>query len=61
MSLVSIARDAVGQVLSGDDFVDGCQLVKFDAVEGNDQFLRFSERDPVCSSPGPAAPAYSFA
>ena len=47
-------RDAVGQVLSGDDRVDGCQLVDLDAVEGNDQFLHFSERDLVCSGSGPA-------
>ncbi len=54
-------REPVGQLLSSDDLDDGCQFVDLDAVEGNDQFLHFSERHLVCSGSGPAPLADAFA
>jgi len=47
--------------LSGNDVLDGRQFVDLDAIEGNDQLLRLSERDLICSSPGPTSLAYAFA
>ena len=54
-------RDAVRQILSLKDLVRRRQSIDLDAVKSDDEFLRFSKRDFVCSRSGSTSLSHTFA